>query len=95
MVSGFRGRNGIGELAVRQVFAVWKAACKHSMRCRKLPAFTDYSMQHRTYRYTQENILYPFGYGLTYGTVVCTDLHYENGIAVVTAENQGSFDTER
>ena len=60
----------------------------------KLPAFTDYSMQHRTYRYTQENILYPFGYGLTYGTVVCTDLHYENGIAVVTAENQGSFDTE-
>lgn len=60
----------------------------------KLPAFTDYSMQHRTYRYTQENILYPFGYGLTYGTVVCTDLHYENGIAVVTAENQGSRDTE-
>ncbi|MCI6686708.1 MAG: glycoside hydrolase family 3 C-terminal domain-containing protein [Ruminococcus sp.] len=60
----------------------------------KLPAFTDYSMQHRTYRYTQENILYPFGYGLTYGKVVCTDLHYENGIAVVTAENQGSFDTE-
>ena len=60
----------------------------------KLPAFTDYSMQHRTYRYTQENILYPFGYGLTYGTVVCTDLHYENGVAVVTAENQGSFDTE-
>ena len=60
----------------------------------KLPAFTDYSMQHRTYRYTQENILYPFGYGLTYGTVVCTDLHYENGVAVVTAENHGSFDTE-
>ena len=60
----------------------------------KLPAFTDYSMQHRTYRYTQENILYPFGYGLTYGMVVCTDLHYENGIAVVTAENQGSRDTE-
>ena len=60
----------------------------------KLPAFTDYSMQHRTYRYTQENILYPFGYGLTYGKVVCTDLHYENGVAVVTAENQGSFDTE-
>lgn len=60
----------------------------------KLPAFTDYSMQHRTYRYTQENILYPFGYGLTYGTVVCTDLHYENGVAIVTAENQGSFDTE-
>lgn len=31
----------------------------------KLPAFTDYRMQGRTYRYTQDNILYPFGYGLT------------------------------
>lgn len=60
----------------------------------KLPAFTDYSMQNRTYRYTQKNILYPFGYGLTYGKVVCTDLHYENGTAVVTAENQGERDTE-
>ena len=26
-------------------------------------------MAHRTYRYTNENVLYPFGYGLTYGTI--------------------------
>lgn len=32
----------------------------------KLPCFTDYSMQGRTYRYCSENILYPFGYGLSY-----------------------------
>ena len=30
---------------------------------------TDYSMAGRTYRYTDKNILYPFGYGLTYGTI--------------------------
>ena len=55
----------------------------------KLPDFTDYSMQHRTYRNTQENILYPFGYGLTYGKIVVKELVYENRIASVTVENPG------
>ena len=31
-----------------------------------LPAFTDYSMKHRTYRYFHGKVLYPFGYGLSY-----------------------------
>ncbi len=32
-----------------------------------MPAFTDYSMKDRTYRYFTGTPLYPFGYGLTYG----------------------------
>lgn len=55
----------------------------------KLPEFTDYSMKGRTYRYTTENVLYPFGYGLTYGGVKVTKVEYKNGKAVVTAENSG------
>ena len=55
----------------------------------KLPDFSDYSMKNRTYRYTQDNILYPFGFGLTYGTVLVRELTYENGIAAVTVENPG------
>ena len=31
-----------------------------------LPAFTDYSMKNRTYRYFHGEVLYPFGYGLSY-----------------------------
>jgi beta-glucosidase len=33
-----------------------------------LPAFTDYSMQNRTYRYFKGTPLYRFGYGLSYTT---------------------------
>lgn len=60
----------------------------------KLPEFTDYSMENRTYRYAQGNILYPFGYGLTYSNVICSDLRYENHTASVTVENTGSYDTD-
>lgn len=31
-----------------------------------LPAFGDYSMQNRTYKYHKGEVLYPFGYGLSY-----------------------------
>ncbi|MGB8451921.1 MAG: glycoside hydrolase family 3 C-terminal domain-containing protein [Anaerocolumna sp.] len=32
----------------------------------ELPAFTDYNMTGRTYRYMKQDALYPFGYGLSY-----------------------------
>lgn len=60
----------------------------------KLPEFTDYSMKNRTYRYAENNVLYPFGYGLTYGNVVCTSVEYKGGKAVVSAENKGSSAVE-
>ncbi len=44
-----------------------------------LPAFTDYSMKGRTYRYMEEEAQFPFGYGLTYGDVCVTDAGFTCG----------------
>lgn len=60
----------------------------------KLPDFTDYSMKNRTYRYAENNVLYPFGYGLTYSQVVCTSVEYSDGKVLVNAVNNGSRCTE-
>ena len=39
-----------------------------------LPAFDDYTMKGRTYKYMEGNTMYPFGYGLSYGSVSYGDL---------------------
>lgn len=57
----------------------------------KLPDFCDYSMKDRTYRYcSEENVLYPFGYGLTYSRVECSELSYADGVARIVVTNSGT-----
>ncbi len=67
----------------------------------ELPEFTDYTMKGRTYRYLDHQPLYPFGYGLTYGDIVCTDLVSESPLTegedlkvIVTVENRGEIACE-
>jgi len=62
--------------------------------CDPLPDFTDYSLKNRTYLYAENNVLYPFGYGLTYGNVVVKEVAYVDGVATVTAENMGTVATD-
>ena len=59
-----------------------------------LPDFTDYSMAGRTYRYLTGNVLYPFGFGLTYSTVSLSDMTYDNGTVSLTVTNTGKYDTD-
>jgi len=44
----------------------------------QLPAFEDYSMANRTYRYFRGDALYPFGYGLSYTTFAYRNLQVDN-----------------
>ena len=55
----------------------------------ELPAFTDYAMTNRTYRYYRGEPLYPFGYGLIYGDAAVTAVTAEETRAHVTVENRG------
>ena len=64
-----------------------------------LPAFEDYSMAGRTYRYLNCTPLYPFGYGLSYSSFVYDNLASEqtveagNGSSVrFTLKNTGGYD---
>ena len=66
-----------------------------------LPDFTDYSMKGRTYRYVESEVLYPFGYGLTYSKVELNNLQVEelkNDFETVSVsidiKNVGEYDTD-
>lgn len=61
-----------------------------------LPDFTDYSMKNRTYRNLENNVLYPFGYGLTYSKVICNSLFYDSAtnMATIQVENIGAYETD-
>ena len=91
---GSEGGKALAEILFGDVSPSAKLPVTFYESTEKLPEFTDYSMKNRTYRYAKDNILYPFGYGLTYSDIVCRSVRYENGNAVVEAENAGSRATE-
>lgn len=67
----------------------------------QLPDFLDYSMENRTYKYFTGDVLYPFGYGLTYANVQITDFKILNNPSkdddinvLITIENTSAIKTE-
>ena len=65
---------------------------------RQLPSFEDYSMKGRTYRYMEEEPLYPFGFGLSYtkmqiNTIDCrwTSSVQDELVLAMELQNNGSM----
>ena len=52
----------------------------------EIPDFTDYSLKNRTYRYVEQGVLYPFGYGLTYGRAEVISAAYDQKSKKVSYE---------
>ena len=59
-----------------------------------MPAFTDYSMRGRTYRYYEGEPLYPFGYGLSYARCEVLGLAADLERAFVRVKNSGPCETD-
>ena len=90
---GARGGKVIAELLFGKYSPSGKLPVTFYNSADDLPDFTDYAMENRTYRYFKGDVLYPFGYGLTYGKVEVPDATLrEDGdrfIITATVTNSG------
>ena len=57
-----------------------------------LPAFEDYNMKGRTYRYFTGDPLYPFGFGLSYTSWAVRSAEIKEGRIIAEVENTGKMD---
>ncbi len=76
---GARGGKAVADILFGDCSPSGKLPVTFYRTLEELPAFEDYSMKGRTYRYMEQEALYPFGYGLTYG-----DVHVERAEIVST-----------
>ena len=65
---GARGGRVVADILTGEISPSGKLPVTFYRDTEELPDFEDYSMKGRTYRYFMGEVLYPFGYGLTYGS---------------------------
>lgn len=86
---GAGGGEAIADLLFGKISPSGKLPVTFYRNLEHMPGFEDYSMENRTYRYMEEDALYPFGYGLTYGNVEVE----EAGFTIMPKKEQG-FEVE-
>jgi beta-glucosidase len=74
---GMEGGRAVADVLFGDVSPAGKLPVTFPKSLEQLPAFDDYSMQGRTYRYMSEEPLYPFGFGLSYSCFEYSDLRLE------------------
>ena len=63
---GEQGGTAVGDILFGKESPSGRLPVTFPMSLDQVPPFADYSMAGRTYRYSQETPLYPFGFGLSY-----------------------------
>ena len=96
---GARGGKVIAEILFGKASPSGKLPVTFYEDCDELPAFEDYSMKNRTYRYFTGTPLYPFGYGLTYGDcraegIDTVSVNKENGAEISVKINNHGAETD-
>ena len=71
---GMEGGRAVADVLFGDVSPSGKLPLTFPKSLDQLPAFDDYSMSKRTYRYMSEEPLYPFGFGLSYSRFEYVDL---------------------
>jgi len=97
---GARGGKAIAQLLFGEAVPEGKLPVTFYRTTEELPAFEDYAMAGRTYRYMQQDALYPFGYGLSYTEFAYHDTQLLTGDALTvdgvdlrtTVKNVGAVD---
>jgi len=98
---GMEGGKAVANVLFGDVSPSGKLPITFPKSLEQLPAFDDYSMNGRTYRYMTQEPLYPFGFGLSYSNFEYSDLKLEkNKIAIgnslnlsLTLKNSGASDS--
>jgi len=99
---GEEGGNAVADVIFGNISPSGRLPITFPKSFSQLPAYDDYSMKGRTYRYMTEEPFYPFGYGLSYTDFSYADLKLSSpevkaGEPVkVTAKltNKGKFDSD-
>src|SRR5687768_13536373 len=98
---GMEGGRAVADVLFGDVSPAGKLPVTFPRSLEQLPAFDDYSMKGRTYRYMTEEPLYPFGFGLSYSCFEYSDLQLDKtemapGESLnisVTLQNSGGRDS--
>ena len=86
---GELGGQAIAEILTGQVNPSGKLPVTFYRSVNDLPDFLDYTMTNRTYRYFKGDVLFPFGYGLSYTTFAVGKPAYKNNKVQLTVKNTG------